>query len=246
MLCSAWHGNGGLRAESSLTPTRRRSVQTLARATSPNVRAEKRICYGSQRMTRPHELSQVPRRQFLTLIVISGALGSSEAIAGSVPEKHRLSDSGKFPNSHLPALIYRGALSSGDLASAFERRFEANHWTGSWRNGLFSTHHYHSTAHEVLGIYQGSVQARLGGESGPLVKLSAGDVAVLPAGVAHKNEKQSSDFRVVGAYPTGTSADMQYGAKGERPRTDENIRRVPKPQWDPLFGKGGPLPALWT
>jgi uncharacterized protein YjlB len=89
------------------------------------------------------------------------------------------------------------------------------------------------------------VRVRLGGKQGKLVELQAGDVAVLPAGVAHKNEGQSRDFRVVGAYPTGTSADMQYGKDGERPRTDKNIASVPLPKADPVAGPKGPLKRLW-
>jgi uncharacterized protein YjlB len=131
------------------------------------------------------------------------------------------------------------------LASRFEALFEQNGWTGSWRNGLYRTHHYHSTAHEVLGVYRGSVKVRLGGPEGPVVELRAGDVAVIPAGVAHKNEAQSDDFAVVGAYPTGTSPDMQYGKAGERPRTDRNIAAVALPESDPTTGKNGALTRLW-
>lgn len=172
------------------------------------------------------------------------------------PKALLFQDTGQFPNSRLPVLVYSAALSQGEpadseladseLADAFERRFAHHGWTGSWRNGLYRVHHYHSTAHEVLGVFRGSVNVRLGGPAGTVVKLSAGDVAVLPAGVAHKNEAQSGDFRVLGAYPTGTSWDMQYGKAGERPGTDKNIAKVPIPLADPLHGKAGPLRRLWS
>jgi len=158
------------------------------------------------------------------------------------PETHLFADDGVFPNSRLPVLIYRGVLATPE-ASAFERMFEANGWSSSWRNGLFSVHHYHSTAHEVLGIYSGQVTARLGGERGRSVTLAAGDVAVIPAGVAHKNDGASADFRVVGAYPLGTSPDMRYGKPGERPGSDRNIARVGVPGADPV--RGGALALLW-
>ncbi len=188
----------------------------------------------------------LPRRQILLLAVLP-AVAPKNTSAKMSPKLQKvvLQDSGKFPNSPLPALVYRHALQAADLASAFEERFASNGWGGSWRNGLFSVHHYHSTAHEVLGVYSGSVKVRLGGESGALVELQAGDVAVLPAGVAHKNEGQSSDFRVVGAYPAGTSPDMKYGEAGERPRADENIARVARPKLDPVHGVHGPLVELW-
>ncbi len=162
------------------------------------------------------------------------------------PERIQTSATAAFPNSPWPALVYRGVLHGAqDLASSFEALFARNAWTGSWRNGLYSTHHYHSTAHEVLGVYRGSVTVRLGGPDGPVVELRAGDVAVIPAGVAHKNEAQSADFAVVGAYPRGTGADLQYGKAGERPRTDRNIAAVPLPELDPIAGAAGALLRHW-
>jgi uncharacterized protein YjlB len=160
------------------------------------------------------------------------------------PERHVFADDGAFPNSRLPALIYRRAVAN-PAPSDFERLFERNHWSSAWRNGLYSVHHYHSTAHEVLGIFQGWVKARLGGPGGTSLTLEAGDVVVIPAGVAHKNEGGSADFRVVGAYPDGTGPDMQYGKAGERPKTDQNIARVARPVADPVGGPGGALTKLW-
>ncbi len=189
----------------------------------------------------------VSRRNVLSLVVIAGAQTfEPSGYALPAPKRFLLADDGRFPNSKLCALVYERALLAADLASAFEQRFERNGWSGSWRNGLFRTHHYHSTAHEVLGVYRGSVRARLGGPSGPVVTLSAGDVAILPAGVAHKNEGQSSDFAVVGAYPKGTSADVRYGTSTERPRADRNIAAVPLPPADPVLGRQGPLVSLWA
>jgi uncharacterized protein YjlB len=61
----------------------------------------------------------------------------------------------------------------------------------------------------VLGVASGSVRVRLGGDSGKTVVLRAGDVVVVPAGVAHKSEGASPDLVVVGAYPQGQSPDMR-------------------------------------
>lgn len=161
------------------------------------------------------------------------------------PRAELLEDTGAFPNSLYPALVYQGVLSGDDLPARFEALFERHGWPGAWRNGLYRVHHYHSTAHEVLGVYRGSVQLRLGGPAGPVVTLEAGDVAILPAGVAHKNEGQSADFAVVGAYPAGTSPDMNYGKSGERPASDANIARVACPSHDPVRGAAGALTRLW-
>lgn len=159
-------------------------------------------------------------------------------------------DDGRFPNSALPVLVYRAVMSdapgaAGERAASFERLFTAHQWPAAWRNGLYTQHHYHSTAHEVLGVYEGWVKARLGGEGGRVLTLQAGDVVVLPAGVAHCNEGQSRDFRVVGAYPRGTDMDMNYGNARERPAADRRIAAVPLPGQDPVFGAQGPLLTLW-
>jgi uncharacterized protein YjlB len=192
-------------------------------------------------------MTNLKRRDFVALGV-PATLGVAEPALAAPPEPEAqlLPDTGIFPNSRYPALLYRSALpNSGDVAASFEQLFESNGWTGSWRNGLYRTHHYHSTAHEVLGVYRGKVSIRLGGPNGPLLELRAGDVAIVPAGVAHKNEAQSDDFAVVGAYPHGTSPDLQYGKAGERPSTDGNIAKVPQPKRDPVAGANGALLRLW-
>ncbi len=159
-----------------------------------------------------------------------------------------LEDDGTFPNNpDLPLIVYSAAIdvTEGDPARRVEETFRRNHWTGSWRNGIYSYHHYHSTAHEVLGVYRGQVSVRLGGPEGVTVDASAGDVLVLPAGTAHKNEGSSTDFRCVGAYPDGQSWDMNYGEEGERPEVLENIRNVPRPEFDPVYGREGRLIEEW-
>src|SRR5258707_2808237 len=153
-----------------------------------------------------------------------------------------LKDDGIFPNSKLPLLLYRQAvpISEGDPAHVFEELFKENGWCDSWRNGIYPYQHYHSTAHEVLGIYRGSAKVQLGGEHGVIHEVRAGDVIVIPAGVAHKNLGSSDDFGVVGAYPEGQEMDMNYGKASERPRTIEKIAHLVLPKMDPLFGEKGP------
>src|SRR6266849_5006542 len=105
------------------------------------------------------------------------------------PEVYYFKDDGKIPNSKYPVLIYRNAFTArGDEgASWLEQTFAAHNWTNSWRNGIYPFHHYHSTSHEVLGVYNGSVLVQLGGESGKKLKIQAGDIVIIPAGVGHKN-----------------------------------------------------------
>jgi len=156
-------------------------------------------------------------------------------------------DSGTIPNSRFPLLIYQAAVKVGDTdpASAFEDLFAANGWNGHWRNGIYTYHHYHSTAHEVLGVYRGSATVQFGGEQGHKSKVHPGDVIIIPAGVAHKNLGASNDFGVVGAYPEGQDHDMNYGRPQERPNADDNIARVSFPEMDPVYGMHGPLMKSW-
>jgi uncharacterized protein YjlB len=162
-------------------------------------------------------------------------------------EEYRFSEDGHVPNNPwLPAVIYRGVLEVGPgAAAACKALFASNHWGAAWVDGIYAHHHYHSTAHEVLGIAAGSVRVRLGGEHGKLLELGAGDVVVIPAGVAHKNEGASPDLTVVGAYPGGKNPDMLRPAVQERERASHNIAEVTLPVCDPVYGSSGPLLDRW-
>jgi uncharacterized protein YjlB len=163
------------------------------------------------------------------------------------PEQLNFTDDGIFPNSSFPLLCYRQVLApdTEDPASTFEERFAENDWTNSWRDGVYSFLHYHSTSHEVLGVYSGAANLRLGGEHGQNVEVQTGDVIVIPAGVAHQNIGASDDFGVVGAYPGGRSWDLLRGVPGERPKADQNIAGLPIPDSDPIYGTKGPLRRVW-
>jgi uncharacterized protein YjlB len=163
------------------------------------------------------------------------------------PEQFRFQDDGTFPNSVLPLLVYRRALTADeqDLAPAFEERFAENDWCNSWRNGVYSFAHYHSNTHEILGVYCGAATLRLGGEDGRNVEIESGDVIVIPAGVAHQKLEGSGDFAVVGAYPDGREWDLLRGRPGERPEADQKISALPIPDNDPIYGADGPLRQIW-
>lgn len=162
-------------------------------------------------------------------------------------ETFRFEDDGHIPNNPaLPLLLYRAAIRPGeDAAMCFEALFAANGWGGGWRDGIYDYHHFHSNAHEVLGIAKGEARVRFGGDGGATVAVRAGDVIVIPAGVGHRNEGASDDLLVVGAYPGGRQPDLRTGAPGERPKVLENIRAVPLPEADPVCGDDGPLLRYW-
>ncbi|MEJ2170113.1 MAG: hypothetical protein P8X90_31825 [Desulfobacterales bacterium] len=96
-------------------------------------------------------------------------------------------DGGLFPNNDvLPLTLLQQVFDpkTENLAQAIEKTFHENAWEGSWRNGVYDFHHYHSTAHEVLGLYAGRVKVRFGGPDGQAVAANAGDVIIIPAGVS--------------------------------------------------------------
>lgn len=153
---------------------------------------------------------------------------------------------GNFPNNdRFPVLIYEPEDLDLSEASDFEKIFHRNNWKNSWRNGIFSMHHYHSITHEVLGIYGGEVKVQLGGPNGQTFTLKKGQVVVLPAGVSHKNLGSTPDFACVGAYPGGSDWDMNYGKPEEVDQAHENISGVGLPDQDPLYGEYGPLFDHW-
>lgn len=170
----------------------------------------------------------------------------TDAVQSPKVETYRFADDGTVPNNQLPLIVYRGAIPTGDdPASACERMFAANGWPDSWRNGIYPYHHYHSTAHEVLGIARGTARVRLGGEGGRTVELAAGDIVVIPAGVAHKREAGSSDLLVIGSYPRGQHPDMCRAEPARHDAAAAAIAEVPLPGADPVTGEAAPLVDCW-
>lgn len=142
-------------------------------------------------------------------------------------------------------LLYRGAADPVAGPAGVEPLFARAGWGGSWRDGIFPYHHFHSTAHEVLGIAAGEVDVVLGGPDGERVSLRAGDVVVLPAGTGHRNVGSGAGLVVVGAYPAGQRWDLRRGDPAELAEVQENLSRVPLPGTDPVTGGDGPLLAHW-
>jgi uncharacterized protein YjlB len=147
-------------------------------------------------------------------------------------------------NPRLPALLYRQAIPDvHDRAAACEALLAKNGWPPQWRNGIYPFHHYHSTAHEVLGIARGSGRVLVGGPNGAPVELAAGDCVLLPAGTGHCRLAASAGFLVVGGYPPGWSWDLRRDALSAAELSA--MARLPIPRTDPV-GRAGRLHAFWS
>nr|WP_063573528.1 cupin domain-containing protein [Luteibacter rhizovicinus] len=165
------------------------------------------------------------------------------------PFLDHFSDDGRFPNHpDFPVLHYVAVIPDIDLdAHMVEAVFDICEWVPLWRGGVFDYHHYHSTAHEALGVASGTATLMLGGPGGRKVTVYKGDVLVLPAGTAHCCLKASDDFLVVGAYPPGQeNYDILRGEADERPAALERIVNLPTPITDPVGGDDGYLMNLWV
>ncbi len=184
------------------------------------------------------------RREFGAAVAALG-LGAAARAEGKVEvERLQLSRNGWMPNNErLPVLLYRRAFGAGDVAARMEEAFGRNGWPAQWRNGVYDFHHYHSTAHEVLGFAGGTAKLMLGGEGGQVVTVEAGDVAVLPTGTGHCRVEASGGFLVIGAYPAGQNWDVCRAAPDVV--AVARMRGLRFPESDPVMGAGGELVRVW-
>jgi uncharacterized protein YjlB len=157
-------------------------------------------------------------------------------------------DDGSVPNSPMPFLVYKRAISvdSDHPEKTIEGLFGANGWGDMWRNGVYDYLHYHATVHEVLGVARGHARVRFGGNSGKEIEIAAGDVAILPAGTGHQCLSASRDFSVVGAYPPGPRMHVTLPTSENYRNALETIPKVKLPRTDPVRGAEGPLVRLWN
>jgi uncharacterized protein YjlB len=171
-------------------------------------------------------------------------------LASLTVSRHLIPARNLTPNTSLqnkPLLIYRSAFpdSPSTTASTFESHFRSvGVVTPQWRYTMYTTSHFHSTTHEVLGIANGKARLCFGGEENPgkvETVVSRGDVLVIPAGVAHKLlEDLEGGFEMVGCYPPEKQWDMCYGKKGEEGKV-EGIKNMGWFERDPVYGEKGPV-----
>jgi uncharacterized protein YjlB len=147
----------------------------------------------------------------------------------------------RIPNHRsFGVLIYRDVLGVSAGAESCRELFGGNGWGGSWVDGVFDFHHFHSTSHEVLGVVSGEATLELGGPQGSPFDLSTGDVLVLPAGTGHCRVSARAGFTVVGAYPEGQEDyDLLRGEHAAEVAAARNrISALGAPPSDPVGGDG--------
>jgi uncharacterized protein YjlB len=156
-------------------------------------------------------------------------------------------DDGLVPNNSMPLLVYRRAIhvDNDHPEKTIEGLFGANGWGQMWRNGVYDYLHYHATVHEVIGIARGHARVRFGGDRGREIEISAGDVAILPAGIGHQCISASDDFCVIGAYPPGPEMHVTLPTPENHQQALKTIPAVRLPKADPVTGEDGALVKLW-
>jgi uncharacterized protein YjlB len=172
-----------------------------------------------------------------------------ELVNRRTPRLYGFEDDGKTPNNpSLPLMHYQDVLRSRrglDPAALCEELFAAHGWKDSWRNGIYDFLHFHTRAHEVLGLARGEARVQFGGDKGRTLTLRAGDVVVLPAGTGHRRISASEDLLVVGAYPAGMGYDQPKPGEVDPAQARQRIAKVPRPAQDPVYGAQGPLLEAW-
>lgn len=167
-------------------------------------------------------------------------------IHARTPELLRLTPDDKMPNNALPVLIYRQTADGSELEHLFRDTFAANSWGGLWTGAIFGYDHFHSNAHEVVGVASGEAVLGLGGASGKRVEVAEGDVVILPAGTGHRRVRGSGDFLVIGAFPVGQEIHDIYTDLAACQDYLARVASVALPAADPLYGAAGALTTHWS
>lgn len=157
-------------------------------------------------------------------------------------ESYTSKPEGRVPNSRFPLLIHRGGIPGGG-EDAIKARFRENGWSNNWSYpGVYHYPHFHSTSHECLGCARGwmefSLSVGVGGWS--RVRVEAGDVIVMPAGVSHQQVGASEDIMMCGGYAGGRDWDNVQEAYLSEDRyyaACKSIMALPIPDRDPVTGK---------
>jgi uncharacterized protein YjlB len=168
------------------------------------------------------------------------------SVSSVVPTIITLPHHRNFPNaaSGLPVVHYHPFASNEEAfdPSAIESLVSKHGFEPQWRYPMYNFDHFHSTTHELLVPFRGSATLVLGGIES--IDVRAGDVLLLPAGVAHRAESTQNGFCMVGSYPTGSKAwDI---CKGGEEGVESKISGLGNGEitMDPIYGKDASAPIM--
>lgn len=201
-------------------------------------------------------------------------------------KKYYLPPTPLVPNSPQPLLQYPRLLQqeTDRRPDKVNELFDANDWKTQWifRYGPTQQSHYHSGIHECMVVLSGTATVRFGvadtsndleastygdarEKGGIEVDARAGDVFVIPAGVAHKTYNTSpgesfalltpgfgrgvrtddvegalgkvalSGFTMMGAYPKNCGT-WDFSVGGEDVKDFARCWSISKPERDPVLG----------
>lgn len=155
-------------------------------------------------------------------------------------ESYQSGPRGRVPNSRFPLLVYRNAVPGGGEEHV-KNRFVQNGWLNNWLYpGIYEYSHFHSTTHECLGCASGWMDIVIFGKGGEKVRLSAGDILLMPAGVSHEMVGYSDDVMMVGGYPDGRDWDNvqeEFLSEENFRAAAKRIMMLPIPSRDPANGE---------
>lgn len=155
------------------------------------------------------------------------------------PEEYSSRPTDRIPNSRFPLLVHRGGVPGGE--NAMRERFRSNGWLNNWRYpGIYTYGHFHSTTHECLGCASGWMEIVVFGKGGPKLRIEAGDVVVMPAGVSHEMVGNSDDNLMIGGYPDGRDWDNiqeEFITREDFRAAAKRIMMLPIPDRDPVTGE---------
>lgn len=162
-----------------------------------------------------------------------------------ITEIHNSKPKGMTPKSRFPLLVRRNAVPGGG-ADTVKEQFRSNGWSNNWYYpGVCEYPHFHWTTHECLGCAKGWMEFSLSvGEGGwSNVRISAGDVIIMPAGVSHEMKGQSDDIHMCGGSPLGRDWDdiqEEFLSEEDYKRACKRIMMLPIPDRDPATGRAMP------
>jgi uncharacterized protein YjlB len=143
----------------------------------------------------------------------------------------------RIPNHpSFPVLLYRDVEAAAGGADACSAQFSEHGWGGSWVDGVFGFHHFHSTSHEVLAVIGGRATLELGGPQGRAFEVSTGDVVVLPAGTGRVRRITTSCAGMIpkrlrphasGSRRSGPRRKIRSAARASGGGADRRDARVP-------------------